>query len=219
MLDPRKYHRSISAPYLASTAVMDIHKRHPMAIGLPALSFLSITVGIPPLVLLVKNRNYPAASLISWSILLNVFNIVNALCWPTDDVESWWDGAGLCDIEVKFMVAGYVGVPGSLLCIFRSLAIVLDTDRATLVPSRGQRWRKRFVEILFCIVVPLMAMITHIIYQKSRYYLYSISGCVNNYDESWVSLILAYIWPPIICVIAAYYCCKSPLTISKNTKT
>ena len=189
---------------------MDPTKRHPLAVGLPILSFFSITLGIPPLLLHAKNRNFPATSLVSWSILLNLFNIINALTWPNDDVDSWWDGAGLCDIELKFMVAGYVGVPGSLMCIFRSLAIVLDTDRATLVPSKGQRWRNRFMDMLFCVVVPVIAMITHIVWQKSRYLLYSISGCVNDFDESWVSLILAFIWPPVICLAAAYYCCKHP---------
>ncbi|CAG8422070.1 unnamed protein product [Penicillium salamii] len=186
---------------------MEVRHRYPVAVVVPTLSFLSIAVGIPPLILLAKNRNYPAANLISWSIILNLFNIINALCWPNDDVDSWWDGSGLCDIEVKVMVAGYIGVPGALLCIFRSLAIVLGTDRATLIPSRSQRWRNRFMDIVFCVVAPLIAMATHIVYQKSRYYVFSISGCVNNYDESWVSLVLAYIWPPIICVIAAYYCC------------
>ncbi|KAJ5353884.1 hypothetical protein N7541_006448 [Penicillium brevicompactum] len=186
---------------------MTVHHRQPMAVIVPILSILSILVAIPPLILLAKNRNFPASNLIFWSLILNLFNIVNALCWPTDDVDSWWDGKGLCDIEVKIMVAGYVGVPGSLVCIFRSLAIVMDTDRATLVPSRGQRWRNRFMDTLFCFVAPLIAMITHFIYQKSRYYLYSISGCVNNYDESWVSLVLAYIWPPVLCIIATYYCC------------
>lgn len=187
---------------------MDIHQRHPQAVALPILSSFSIALAIPPLILHVKNRNFPATSLIFWSILLNLFNITNALIWPTDNVASWWDGAGLCDIEVKFMAAGYVGIPGSLACIFRSLAIVLDTDRATLVPSKGQRWRNQFMEILFCVAVPVIAMITHIVWQKSRYLLFAISGCVNNFDESWVSLVFAWIWPPIICLIAAYYCCK-----------
>lgn len=190
-----------------------------MAVIVPILSILSILVAIPPLILLAKNRNFPASNLIFWSLILNLFNIVNALCWPTDDVDSWWDGKGLCDIEVKIMVAGYVGVPGSLVCIFRSLAIVMDTDRATLVPSRGQRWRNRFMDTLFCFVAPLIAMITHFIYQKSRYYLYSISGCVNNYDESWVSLVLAYIWPPVLCIIATYYCCTKPSPLNSIIKT
>lgn len=187
---------------------MDINRRHAQAVVLPVLSFISIALAIPPLILHGKNRNFPATSLIFWSILLNLFNIINSLIWPTDNVISWWDGSGLCDIEVKFMAASYVGIPGSLACIFRSLAIVLDTDRATLVPSKGQRWRNQFMEIMFCIAVPVIAMTTHIIWQKSRYLLFAISGCVNNFDESWASLAFAWIWPPIICLIAAYYCCK-----------
>jgi pheromone a factor receptor len=137
---------------------------------------------------------------------LNLFNVVNALIWPNDDIDSWWSGVGLCDLEVKIMIASYVAVPGNLLCIFRNLASVLDTRRATLVPSKQQRWRNHFIDILFCIVVPVMAMITHIIYQKSRYVLWGISGCVNSFDESWVSFVLSFMWPPIICFIAGYYC-------------
>ncbi|KAJ5146022.1 Fungal pheromone STE3 GPCR [Penicillium bovifimosum] len=184
----------------------DIHKRHPQAIILPVLSFFSIALAIPPIILHAKNRNFPASSLIFWSILLNIFNIINSLTWPTDDIQSAWDGSGLCDIEVKFMAASYLGIPGSLLCIFRSLALVLDTDRATLVPSRGQRWRNRFMEIMFCVVAPILAMITHLVWQRSRYILFSISGCVNDFDESWVSLALAWIWPPLFCLVAGYYC-------------
>ncbi|KAJ5573497.1 uncharacterized protein N7459_007924 [Penicillium hispanicum] len=181
-------------------------KRYPLAVILPVLSFFSIALCIPPLTLHAKNRNLPATTLICWSLMLNLFNIINSLTWPTDDVASWWNGSGLCDIEVKIMVAGYVAVPGALLCILRSLAIVLDTSRAMLVPSKTQRWRNRSMELLFCVVVPIIAMITHVVWQKSRYLLYSISGCVNNFDESWVSLVLAYMWPPVICLIAGYYC-------------
>lgn len=188
---------------------MGTTKRYPLAVVIPILSFISMILCIPPLTLHAKNRNIPATTLICWSLMLNLFNIINALTWPTDDIDSWWDGVGLCDIEVKVMVAGYVAVPGALLCILRGLAIVLDTSRAMLVPSKTQRWRSRFMELLFCAIVPIISMITHIVWQKSRYLLFSISGCVNNFDESWVSLVLAYMWPPIICLIAGYYCCKA----------
>lgn len=187
----------------------DPNKRYPLAVVLPILSFISIALCTSSLILHAKNRNLPATSLVCWSIILNLFNIINALIWPTDNTDSWWDGTGLCDVEVKIMVAGYVAVPGTLVGIFRGLAIVMDTNRATWVPSKAQRWRSRLIDLLFCVVVPVIAMITHIVWQKSRYLLFSISGCVNNFDESWVSFVLAFMWPPIICLIAGYYCCKS----------
>ncbi|GES65920.1 a-pheromone receptor PreA [Aspergillus terreus] len=172
----------------------------------PILSVVSMVLSITPLILHWQNRNWAATCLICWCLGLNLFNVVNALIWPNDDIDSWWSGAGLCDLEVKIMVASYVAVPGNLLCIFRNLASVLDTRRATLVPSKQQRWRNHFFDILFCVVVPVMAMITHIVYQKSRYVLWGISGCVNSFDESWVSFVLSFMWPPIICFIAGYYC-------------
>jgi pheromone a factor receptor len=152
-------------------------------------------------------------SLVSWYILLNIFNIINSLVWPNDDLESAWDGTGLCDIEVKMMVGGYFAVPGALVGIFRGLAIVLDTSRATMVPSRKQRWRNRIMDILFCCLLPAISMALHIIWQKDRYLLYAISGCVVDLDESWVSFALCFVWPPVICFVAAFYCCSSHLDL------
>lgn len=183
-------------------------KVFPQAVLLPLLSIIAICIIIVPLALHIKNNNYPAASILVWFVLLNLFNILNAFIWPNDEIDSWWDGTGLCDIEVKIMIASYVAVPGGLLCVFRSLARVLDTRCATLVPDKKQRWRNRGMEILFCVVVPVVSMGTHILYQKSRYMVYGVSGCINNFDDSVMSLVFAFIWPPIICLIACWYCGK-----------
>lgn len=185
---------------------------YPQAVIVPLLAFFSIFVSIAPLVLHWKNRNLPACCLIGWFLILNLFNITNAIIWPTDESTTWWNGVGLCDIEVKIMIASYVAVPGDIMCIFRGLACVLDTRRATLVPTRQQRWRNQFMELLFCVAVPIIAMITQVSYQANRYMIFAISGCVNSFDESWVSVLLGFIWPPIICFIAAYYCGKSSET-------
>ncbi|KAL2813810.1 pheromone A receptor-domain-containing protein [Aspergillus cavernicola] len=180
--------------------------RAAQAVALPALSLIAIFISLPPLALHWKNRNFPAASLICWFLVLNLINVANALIWPTDDTENWWDGQGLCDIEVKVLASSYVAVPGTLVCIFRSLAAVLDTRRTTLVPSKRQRWRNRAMELLFCVAVPIIAAATHVIYQGNRYIIYAIAGCVYSLDGSWVSLGLGYIWPLVLCFIGSYYC-------------
>ncbi|KAF9894066.1 a-factor receptor [Aspergillus nanangensis] len=176
------------------------------AVVVPVLSAVTILLSITPLVLHWQNHNWPTACMIVWFLILNVFSIVNAIIWPHDDIDSWWSGVGLCDVEVKIMIASYVAVPGCLVCIFRNLAGVLDTRRATLVPTKGQRWINYSMDLLFCLVVPIIAMITHIVYQVRRYAIWGISGCVNMFDESWVSFVLAWMWPAIICFIAGYYC-------------
>ncbi|KAL3469258.1 pheromone A receptor-domain-containing protein [Aspergillus californicus] len=170
------------------------------------LSFIAIFLLLPPLALHWKNRNVPAACLISWFLVLNLFNILNGFIWPTDDIANWWDGKGLCDVEVKILTSSYVAVPGNLVCIFRSLACVLDTRRTTLVPSKRQRWRNRAMELLFCVFVPVVAAATHIVYQQNRYIIFAIAGCAASHDGSWVSFVLGYIWPLVLCFIASYYC-------------
>ncbi|KAK9551789.1 a-factor receptor [Aspergillus fumigatus] len=158
--------------------------RSPQAVVLPVLSSIAVVVSIPPIILHWKNRNFPATALIGWFLLINTFNIINALIWPTDDVDSWWDGHGLCDVETKVMIASYVGIPGTLVCIFRSLASVLDTRSAMLVPSIGQRWRDRLMDFSFCVIIPVIAMGTHILYQRSRYLILTISGARRTTDSA-----------------------------------
>lgn len=189
-----------------SAQAAPVYPLYMQAVLLPVISFVSILLSVVPLVLHWNNRNVAASSLICWYMILNVFNIINAILWPTDDVSSWWDGKGLCDFEGKIMIASYIAVPGTLVCIFRGLACVLDTRRAALVPTKSQRWWNRGMTLLFCFMAPAVATITQIIYQGGRYFVFAISGCVNSYDETWVTLVLAYIWPLIICLIAGYYC-------------
>jgi pheromone a factor receptor len=176
-----------------------------MAVTVPIVSLLAMLVCIPPMVWHFSNRNLPACCLIGYIVISDLINIINALIWPTDNVDAWWNGAGLCDVEVKVMTAYQVGLPGALLCIFRSLAIVMDTDSAVLIPSRAQRLRKAVFEIFFCVGVPVLAMIMHFIVQGNRYFIFAISGCNPTYEQNWVSIVLLVLWPPLICLAAAAY--------------
>jgi pheromone a factor receptor len=173
---------------------------------LPTLAGISVALCLPPLVTHVKLRNVAAAVLVFWITLVNLFNFINPLIWPLDDLENRWDGAGLCDIQVKLNLASSTAIPGALICIFRQLAIILDTDQATLAPSRGQRRRRLVFEIFFCIVCPLYMIVAHLVVQPYRYYIFAISGCVASFDNSWPGIILIFVPPLLLCVVAAGYC-------------
>ncbi|KAF3480741.1 a-pheromone receptor PreA [Arthroderma uncinatum] len=141
-----------------------------------------------------------------WILSQNLFNFINPLIWPDDDVSSWWMGYGYCDIQSKLITGAGVGIAGPLVCIFRSLAKVLDTERTTLIPSKGdRRWNMAF-EVIYCIVIPVVIMVLHFIIQENRFYIYSIVGCMPSYHSSWVSFVVGYIWPPIILIVACFYC-------------
>lgn len=163
-------------------------------------------LSLPPLITHVQSRNVAAAALVFWIALDNVFNFINPLIWPTDDLQTRWNGAGLCDIEVKLNLASSAAIPGALICIFRQLAIILDTKHTTLAPSRGQRRRSLAFELFFCVACPSYMGVAHFIVQPFRYYIFAISGCVAAFDNSWPGIILIFVPPLVLCGLAAAYC-------------
>lgn len=185
---------------------------YPTAVVLPILSGIATILDIPPLIWHLRNRNIGASSLVAWILVLNVATFINAIIWPKDDMHNWRHGNVLCDIEAKLFVGSSVAGAGALACIMRSLARVMDTDNATITPSRSQRRRQRVIELLFCFGCPVFIMVAHYIVQDRRYYIFAISGCGCSYDASWVSVVLIDMWPAIFALIDAYYACKLPLS-------
>ena len=187
---------------------------NPAAVALPTLALFILLIDTPAFVWYIKTRNLAASSLVFWILLANVMNFINPLIWPTDNVEDWWYGYGLCDIEVKLQVAMWLGVVGSVVCIMRNLAQVLDTDSTTMSLGPGQRRRQIAITCLFCFGGPVYAIAIHFIVQPTRYFIFAISGCTASFVDSWPKLALVLIWPPVLCVVAVYYSSKfrpSPL--------
>ena len=179
------------------------------AVLLAFFSFVIMLLIIPPMLWHFRNRNIGATALVAWTIILLLFTFVNAVLWPDDNIHSWYNGVGLCDIEVKIQIASEVARPASLASILRALAAVLDTDRATLVKTKAQRRRNYIIDLSWCFGFPLLQMLFHYIVQTRRYYLYGISGCLPAVDTSWVTVFLLGIPPLLWTLIDAYYAGKN----------
>ncbi|KAL8848704.1 MAG: hypothetical protein Q9221_006314 [Calogaya cf. arnoldii] len=175
------------------------------SVALPTLAIIALALNIPPLVWHVKNRNIAACNLIVWTIFLNLCNFINAIIWPTGDIYNWFTGLVLCDIEVKLLLAATFGIPGSLTCIMRALARVLDTERTILVPTKKQRYIETIITAFLCFGGPVYAIAIHYVVQPSRYYIMAISGCTVSLDRSWPTMALVVAWPVILCLAATYY--------------
>lgn len=178
---------------------------YPISVVLPVFSALVIVLDTPPLIWHYQNRNVAACSLVLWLIALNLFNFVNPLLWPNDNVERFWDGQGLCDIEVHLNIGSYIGMPGAILCIVRSLAGVMDTQNTVIAPSRAMRRRKFVGDVMLCFGLPLLYMLAYYVVQPFRYYINGITGCAPAIDSSWVAIVLTLIWPVVFAIMDAYY--------------
>ena len=155
----------------------DSFKPYTSAIVLATLSLLFALLIIPPMLWHCSNRNIGATSLIFWLLIINLQDFLNAILWSHDNIEHWFDGNVLCDIEVKITIAVTVGVPSSVACVLRALAKVMDTERVSLGLTKGQRRRGYAIDLLWCVGFPALQMLFHYIVQTRRYYIVGIAGC------------------------------------------
>jgi hypothetical protein len=206
------------SPLIRPTTQASASERSASAIILPIFACFGILSTLPPIIWHARNRNIAACGLIFWTVIGNFFSFTNALIWPTNDVSTWWNGAGFCDIQAKLQWPIITGGAGALCAIMRNLAIVIDVDRAQIRPSKAQRRRAVTVDLLFCLAYPVFFMGIHYVIQPNRYNIITISGCDASYDNSWPTIALALVWPPIFSIATSYYCGKRDNT-SHDTDT
>ena len=184
----------------------EIESPGPNAVAVPILAGLAGLLCLLPLIVHLNARNFAAAVLVSSVLIINFLNCINAIIWPTEIAKEKWPGWGLCDVEIKLYIGCSAAVVGAVACIFRYLAAILDTNRATPQASAGQVRRRRHVEAILCLGVPVYLMCVHYIVQPGRYDLYELAGCVPSFDNSWPTYVLVLLWPVLLSTVAAIYC-------------
>lgn len=175
------------------------------AVLLSTASLIIMLLIIPPMIWHFRNRNIGATVLVAWSTILLFFNFINAIIWPNDNISNWYNGVGLCDIEIKLQIASQVALPAALACILRALAAVLDTDRATVVQTKAMRRRNYMIDLACCFGAPVLQMIFQYIVQSRRYYIYGISGCLAAVSNSWLTIFLLGVPIWIWNIVDTYY--------------
>nr|KAK5441511.1 a-factor receptor [Exophiala xenobiotica] len=182
------------------------------------LAFMACLACVPPLLIHIKAKNLAAIVLTLGIAILCFLNALNALIWHSGDQDTWWDGKILCDIEVKLYIGQGVSVDGVILCLFRQIAAILDTEHISLAPSRQQRKITLVIEICLCVVLPSLVMATQYVVQRPRYWVRRIAGCTPSYDNSWPSFLLFYTWPMILCITACVYCAVAMVRLWRHRR-
>ena len=181
------------------------------AVLLIVFSAIVIVMNYVPLVALFRAKNIGACTMVAVLITVNFFTMVNAIIWSNNDTQSWWNGAGLCDIEVLIRSTCNTLIGSSTCAMTRNLAQAMDLDNPRLFETRAMRRRRVFVDLAICFTIPFIQMAFHYCIQESRYYIITIYGCADDTVESWQTILLDLIWPPIFAIAMGWYACKFTL--------
>ena len=141
----------------------------------------------------------------AWVAISLLFNFINAVLWPSDDFEKWYNGIGLCDVEAKLLVAAPIGISISFACILQALAAVLDPERATLTKTVAQKRRDCAIDLSLCLGLPVLQMGFHYVVQSHRYAIQGVSGCAFVTDDSWLTVLLVLTPPAVGVAVDAYF--------------
>jgi pheromone a factor receptor len=182
------------------------------------LASIAILLAVPPMIIHVRGGNFAASVLITAVTLLNLQNLLHAAIWNSDDIDNWWEGRILCDIDVKLSLGCSVVIGAATACIFRQIAKILDPDNMAMSASEKSRHITTIVEICLCIVLPITVMISQFFVSRTRYLLQMAVGCTFKLDADWVTLSMVYILPVMLALLGLAYCSLTVVRLCRHRK-
>ncbi|KAI1754235.1 pheromone A receptor-domain-containing protein [Xylaria castorea] len=167
------------------------------------LAFASILVSWVPLRLLVRNGEFAAVVFIVDVAMLNLITIVNSVIWHDDDWSTWWDGAGLCDIEVYLTAPLQTIYATSIFTIMYHLAQQVKVTGAAR--GRSERTRRNWVQAAIIFPVPFVQLIFTWFDLAQRYIIGTLIGCSAVYDASWPKIVVYDAPPAVFALLSVPY--------------
>ncbi|KAI0444942.1 pheromone A receptor-domain-containing protein [Xylaria telfairii] len=164
------------------------------------LAFAGMVVSWVPLRLLVRNGEFAAVVFIIDVAIMNLITIVNSVIWHDDDWSTWWDGAGLCDVEVYLSAPLQTVYAASIFTIMYHLAQQVKVTGAAR--DRNERTRRILMQAAIIFPVPFVQLVFTWFDLAQRYIIGTLIGCSAVYDASWPK-ILVYDAPPAVFALLA----------------
>jgi len=131
------------------------------AVALPVFAIFSILIMYIPLHSFYIIRSFPGGNIVFVAIIQNLMILTNALIWKDGDMANWYNGAGICDIQVYLRIPSTTAVATSLFAFTRDLAFAVDMERySNDSPERMKRIRRRrlVINIVLCWTLPVIQM-------------------------------------------------------------
>ncbi|KAL7927984.1 pheromone A receptor domain-containing protein [Trichoderma austrokoningii] len=171
-------------------------------------AFIANLVCLVPLRLLYRNGELAAVIFILVVEVQNFENIINSLIWHNDDVASWWQGYGFCDVDPHIRNFGIGLFSTCLLAIMRNLAIQIGNMRASPL-TKKEKTQRNIVQALIIFPMPLMLVVWTYPLASQRYIIGTLTGCSWSMSHSWPYIIFYVVCPVVTILLTTGYASKS----------
>jgi pheromone a factor receptor len=152
----------------------------------------------------IPGRPWAPLILIGWLFFNNLLSFIDSVLWTGSDSATWWDGKVYCDIGSRVKSEYLIGVPAALIGICRFLAAAIHLDPVQTTLNQTQR-RRNITDLLLGVFLPIVNVGLKQIVTSPRYYIFGIRGCTTGLDDSWPSILLYFLWAPVLTIIATGY--------------
>ncbi|KAI1187214.1 GPCR fungal pheromone mating factor [Nemania serpens] len=156
-----------------------------------------------PLRLLFRNGEFAAVVFIVDVALMNLITILNSLIWNNDDWNNWWDGKGLCDVEV------YVSAPLQTVYAASIFTVMYHLSQQVKVSGVGHdrrdRTRRNLIQSAIIFPIPLVQLLFTYFDLAQRYIVGTLIGCTAVYDISWPKNLVYDAPPAVFAVLSIPY--------------
>ncbi|KAI0847929.1 pheromone A receptor-domain-containing protein [Daldinia vernicosa] len=186
----------------------DVDWKHTPNIGIQINLVLRVVFAIigtglcwPPLRTLWRYNDLPGVSLIIVVAIMNFFAVLNAMIWSQDNWDDWYDGQGLCDVQAYLSTPMKTIYAATIFVTVYELAQKFDVRRAILLNSREDKFRE-LKQALIIFLVPFIQLVMTYFTISQRYKIGTLIGCIAEYDNNWLKIIVFDVPIPIFVVLS-----------------
>lgn len=132
--------------------------------------------------------------------------VTYASLWHGTKFYSRYDGLIFCDIFSRVQAFASIGVMCGVTAVLRNLYELIRLQGPSLSRIPGKHaWKGYLVDLSICAAFPIIQSPLLYLVQVRRYIIVENIGCSLLLSDSWLSLLLYYIWFAIWALIAAVY--------------
>lgn len=157
-----------------------------------------------PLRLFHKNGELAGTSMVLATAILNFFYALNAVIWPTNDINHWVKGYGWCDLQLALWMPLETLNAAAVCAVMQNIADQVSVLRASAL-TRKEKRRKHIIQALIIFPVPVLQVVLYYFAIAMRYNISGVIGCQAVFVANWVFLVFFLIPCPIFAVGAAYF--------------